>query len=83
MPRDSVFVESKRQRENAARFKTPTKVHLQVYDGMSKSEELCIWNCLTHSRLGMSHVLTVYTFHESVSVCGISARAHVTVNLIL
>ena len=32
-PRKSVLEGSKRQAENAVRFETPTKVHLQVYDG--------------------------------------------------
>ncbi|KAH9844100.1 alpha/beta-hydrolase [Rhodofomes roseus] len=32
--RDGVLGEGRRQKENAERFKTPTKVHLQVYDGM-------------------------------------------------
>lgn len=33
-PRHEAIKESKRQQENVERFKTPTKVHLQVFDGM-------------------------------------------------
>jgi hypothetical protein len=32
--RDGVMKGSKRQQENAEKFKTPTKVHLQVFDGI-------------------------------------------------
>ncbi|KZT72544.1 alpha/beta-hydrolase [Daedalea quercina L-15889] len=32
--RGGILREGRRQKENAERFKTPTKVHLQVYDGM-------------------------------------------------
>lgn len=62
--REGVIRNGLRQKENAHKFSTPTKVHLQVYDGMITP---------LHSRLsiktkapGMCHVLTVFTFTSSV-----------------
>lgn len=46
--RKGVLKDGVRQRENAKKFTKPTRVHLQVFDGMC-------------------HVLTVFTFTDSVS----------------
>ncbi|KIK43360.1 hypothetical protein CY34DRAFT_11753 [Suillus luteus UH-Slu-Lm8-n1] len=61
--REGVIRDGMRQKENVHKFSTPTKVHLQVYDGMITP---------LHPRLsvktnasGMCHVLTVFTFTSS------------------
>lgn len=63
--RRGVVCEGHRQRENVEKFQTPTKVHLQVFDG--KLFRVYARASLT-VHLGMCHVLTVFTFTHSVSL---------------
>ncbi|KAL5530703.1 hypothetical protein ACEPAF_6961 [Sanghuangporus sanghuang] len=66
-PRKEAIEESCREKEKAQKFTTPTRVHLQVFDGMK----------------GMCHVLTVFTFHEAVKYAYHSIASfakHVTQN---
>jgi acetyl esterase/lipase len=61
--REGVIRDGWRQKENAHKFSTPTKVHLQVYDGTTL---FFIQERLLKRDPGMCHVLTVFTFTSSV-----------------
>ena len=64
--RKGVLKYGRRQNENAEKFTTPTKVHLQVYDGKSYFRESRTYHRNKRSLLGMCHVLTVFTFTAAV-----------------
>ncbi|CCM05570.1 uncharacterized protein FIBRA_07797 [Fibroporia radiculosa] len=62
--REGTIREGHRQKDNAEKFQTPTKVHLQIYDGRApilKNGNASSSFCYPP---GMCHVLTVFTFTQ-------------------